>query len=253
MADQKTMPSLAPPERLLDQTYRAILNAICDGTLAPGERVTHEGIAQRLSVSRQPVGQALVLLKSQGFLKETGRRGLAVAHLDPAFFKAIYELRSAIEPMAARLGAANLTEKDLREGKLIIREGKRALRTGELPALIEADTRFHAYIYELSGNPLFSEVMSHYWNHLRRAMGEVLQSKDEAKIVWQQHEEIFDALAARDGERAGRIVQAHLESAVARVLAVVESHAADADPGLSLRDDGEGRSPAVKRHASGLA
>lgn len=228
MTDSKSMPSLAPPARLLDQTYRAILNAICDGTLPPGERVTQEGIAQRLSVSRQPVGQALALLKSQGFLKEIGRRGLAVAHLDPVFFKAIYELRSAIEPVAARLAAMNMTEKSTAEGKLIIREGKRALRTGELHALVEADTRFHAYIYELSGNPLFSEVMSLYWNHLRRAMGEVLQSKDEAKIVWQQHEEILNALAAGDGQRAGRIVQVHLESAVARVLAVVESHAAGA-------------------------
>ncbi len=225
MRDSKTMPSLAPPARLLDQTYGAILHAICDGTLAPGERITQEAIARRLSVSRQPVGQALTLLKSQGFLKETGRRGLAVAHLDPLFFRAIYELRSAIEPMAARLAAANMTQAGAEEGKLIVREGKRALRSGELHALVEADTRFHAYIYELSGNPLFSEVMSLYWNHLRRAMGEVLQSRDQARIVWREHGEILDALIAGDGKRAGLRVQAHLESAATRVLAVVASTA----------------------------
>lgn len=217
--------SLTPSATLLEQTYRAILNAICDGTLAAGERLTQEGIAERLSVSRQPVSQALGLLKSQGFVKETGRRGLVVAHLDPMFFKAIYELRSAIEPMAARLAAVKMTEKSKQDGRLIIREGYRALRTGELQALVQADARFHTYIYELSGNPLVSEVMGLYWNHLRRAMGEVLQSKGEGKIVWRQHEEIFDALAARDAEQAGRMVQVHLESAVARVLSVVESHA----------------------------
>ncbi len=225
MNDARTMPSLAPPARLLDQTYRAILDAICYGTLPPGERVTQEGIAQRLGVSRQPVGQALAQLKSQGFLRETGRRGLVVAHLDPVFFKAIYELRSAIEPAAARLAAASMTEENAEAGKLIIREGKRALRSGELHALVEADTRFHAYLYELSGNPLFSEVMGLYWNHLRRAMGEVLQAKDEARAVWQQHEEILEALAARDGSRAARLIQAHLDSAAERVLAVVESRA----------------------------
>jgi len=225
MADSKTMPSLAPPARLLDQTYRAILSAICDGTLPPGERVTQEGIAQRLSVSRQPVGHALALLKSQGFLKETGRRGLAVAHLDPVFFKAIYELRSAIEPTAVRLAAKNMTEKSKQEGKLVLREGHRAVRTGELHALVQADARFHAYIYELSGNPLFSEVMGHYWNHLRRAMGEVLRSKEEARLVWQEHAQIFDAMAAGDEERAARMIQAHLESAAERVLTAVESHA----------------------------
>jgi DNA-binding GntR family transcriptional regulator len=217
--------SLTPSATLLEQTYRAILNAICEGTLAAGERLTQEGIAERLSVSRQPVGQALALLKTQAFVKETGRRGLVVAHLDPLFFKAIYELRSAIEPMAARLAARKITEKSKQEGRLIIREGYRALRSGELQALVQADARFHGYIYELSGNPLVSEVMGLYWNHLRRAMGEVLQSKGEGKIVWRQHEEIFDALAAHDGEQAGRMIQLHLESAAARVLAVVESNA----------------------------
>ena len=217
--------ALVPPSTLLDQTYRAVLNAIWDGTLAPGQRVTQEDLAQRLSVSRQPVGQALALLKSQGFVRETGRRGLVVAHLDPTFFKAIYELRSAVEPAAARLAARRMTEKSIEEGKLLLEEGKRALRTGELHALVQADARFHAYLYELSGNALFSEVMGHYWNHLRRAMGEVLQSKGEAKLVWRQHAAILEALAARDGEKAARMVQAHLESAVARVLAVVEAQA----------------------------
>lgn len=229
MVDSKVMPSLAQPARLPDQAYQAILNAICNGTLPPGSRVTQEGIARRLGVSRQPIVHALVLLKSQGFLKETGRRGLVVAHLDPEFFKAIYQLRSAIEPMAARLAAVNMTPKRIEEGRRVIREGKRALRKGELHALVEADTAFHAYIYDLSGNALFSDVMSLYWNHLRRAMGEVLQSKGEATRVWEQHEEILNALAAGDGQRAGRIVQSHLESAVERVLTVVESHSKDVE------------------------
>lgn len=80
--------ALTPSATLLEQTYRAILSAICDGTLAPGEKLTQERVAERLNVSRQPVAQALALLKTQGFVQETGRRGLAVSHLDPVFFGA---------------------------------------------------------------------------------------------------------------------------------------------------------------------
>lgn len=217
--------SLTPPETLLEQAYRAILNAICEGSLAAGARLTQEGIAERLSVSRQPVAQALALLKNQGFVKETGRRGLVVSHLDPVFFKAIYELRSAIDPMAARLAAGRMHEKAKHEGKAIIKEGYRALRSGELHALVQADARFHTYVYELSGNPLVTEVMSLYWNHLRRAMGEVLQTKGEGKVVWGEHEEIFDALAKGNAERAAQMAEAHVRSAVGRVLSVVEAHA----------------------------
>lgn len=215
------LPSLSPQQRLLDRTHAAILEAICDGTLAPGERVTQEAIAARLGVSRQPVGQALGLLKARGFLKETGRRGLAVAHLDAGFFAAIYELRSAIEPAAARLAAHKITDSDREEGRELLREGNQVLRTGDLRALIRADTRFHAYIYRLSGNPLFGEVMDQYWMHLRRAMGEVLRSRTEAKRVWREHASILAALTDQDGDLAARRIRAHLESAAERVLATL--------------------------------
>ncbi len=221
----QTIMSLAPPETLLDQAYRAILSAICNGSLAAGQRLTQEAIAEQLSVSRQPVAQALARLKNQGFVTETGRRGLVVAHLDPLFFTAIYELRSAIDPMAARLAAARMDERARQEGRAIIKEGYRALRSGELQALVQADARFHTYVYQLSGNPLITEVMNLYWNHLRRAMGEVLQTKGESKIVWGEHEEIFEALAGGNAELAGRKAEAHVRSAVGRVLPVVEAHA----------------------------
>jgi len=215
--------TLTPTATLVEQTYQAILNAICQGGLVAGERLTQERIAGLLQVSRQPVGQALTILKTQGFVKESGRRGVVVAHLEPPFFKAIYELRSAIEPMAARLAAPRITEQMRREGDAIIKDGYRAVRTGELQGLVEADARFHTYIYRLSGNPLIGEVMGMYWNHLRRAMGEVLRTKGEGKIVWRQHEEIFHALSAGNGKEASRLAEVHLQSAVVRVLAAVEA------------------------------
>ena len=70
-----TMASVQPAPTIVEQVYRTILDAICDGRLAPGERLTQESVAQKLSVSRQPVGQALLLLKQQKFVSEAGRRG----------------------------------------------------------------------------------------------------------------------------------------------------------------------------------
>lgn len=69
------------------------------------------------------------------------------------------------------------------------------------------------------------DMLQLWSNHLRRAMGEVLQTKGEGKIVWSQHEDIFDALAEGNAEQAGRMAEAHVQSAVGRVLSVVEAHA----------------------------
>ncbi|HEY8553538.1 MAG TPA: GntR family transcriptional regulator [Burkholderiales bacterium] len=215
--------NITPPASLVTQTYEAILNAICEGTLAPGERITQEGIAERLNVSRQPVGQAFALLKTQGFVKEAGRRGLIVAHLEPVFFKAIYELRTALDPLAVRLAMDRITEAAIEEGRAIVAEGRRAVQSADLRSLIMADVRFHTYIYELSANPLIGEIMGLYWNHLRRAMGEVLRTRGEGDTVWREHEAIFEAMAAGQRERAAELARRHAESAVARVLPALEA------------------------------
>src|SRR6478736_9862000 len=118
------MDSVQPSPTIVEQVYRTILDAICDGRLEPGERLTQESVAQKLAVSRQPVGQALMLLKQQKFVSEAGRRGLMVAPLDRDFMRAIYELRLGIEPLAAMLASRRASLSDLARGEAIIEGGK---------------------------------------------------------------------------------------------------------------------------------
>ena len=68
---------------LVDQVYRALLDAISEGSLAPGQRITQEELAERLAVSRQPVMQALRLLKKDGFVQDAPGRGLQVTLVEP--------------------------------------------------------------------------------------------------------------------------------------------------------------------------
>ena len=216
-APMATMASLQPAPTIVEQVYKAILDAICDGRLEPGERLTQESVANKLSVSRQPVGQALLLLKQQKFVAEAGRRGLMVAPLDRDFMRSIYELRLGIEPLAAALAARNATAEEIAAGERMIRAGQQAIRDNSIAELIAADMQFHMYIYELSRNRLFVELMGELWNHLRRAMREVLQHRDYRKTIWVEHEQILRAIADRDGEAAGALVRAHLQHAAVNV------------------------------------
>ncbi|HEX6794878.1 MAG TPA: GntR family transcriptional regulator [Casimicrobiaceae bacterium] len=220
MNASQTMPgiaSLAPAPTIVEQVYRTILDAICDGRLPPGERLTQESVAEKLAVSRQPVGQALMLLKQQKFVSEAGRRGLMVAPLDRDFMRSIYELRLGVEPLAATLAARNATSADITRGEAIIADGKEAVRAKSIPELIAADMRFHMYLYELSRNRLFVDLMADLWNHLRRAMREVLQHREYRKAIWVEHEQILRAIAKRDGDAAAALVRAHLSHAAVNV------------------------------------
>ena len=196
---------LQPAPDLVDQVYRALLAAISDGSLAPGERITQEAIAERLAVSRQPVLQALRLLKKDGLVLDAPGRGLLVAPLDPTWIARLYEVRGALDALAVRLAAARRAVLDPK----LVENGRKAARGRDLQAMIEADVAFHHAIYAASGNPLIEKSAEQHWMHLRRVMGAVLQQSRQRETIWDEHEAIAKAIARGDADRAARLIEHH--------------------------------------------
>jgi DNA-binding GntR family transcriptional regulator len=199
---------------LVDRVYRSLLDAISDGSLAPGERLTQEEIAQQLAVSRQPVLQALRLLKKDGFVQDAPGRGLQVAPLDVQAIRHIYQVRGALDALAARLAA----QRRFRMDPQLLEAGRAAARGDNVAAMIEADLDFHRALYEAAGNPLIGESAQLHWRHLKRVMGAVLQEMRQREAVWDEHQAIADAIAAGDADRAARLIDEHSLNA-SRVLA----------------------------------
>jgi len=190
---------------LVDQVYGRLLDAISEGSLAPGERITQEDIAEQLAVSRQPVLQALRLLKKDGFVQDAPGRGLQVAPLDARWTVHVYQVRGALDALAARLAA----EQRFRLDPLLIERGRKAARGRNVKAMIDADLAFHDAIYAASGNPLIGQTAHQHWRHLRRVMGAVLQQSRQREPVWDEHEAIAGAIAGGDAERAARLMLDH--------------------------------------------
>ena len=94
------MHALDPQPALIDRAYEQLLEAIADGTLAPGQRVRQEELGRALGVSRQPISHALQLLKQQKLVEERGRRGLIVSEIDPNRVRDLYQVRSALDALA---------------------------------------------------------------------------------------------------------------------------------------------------------
>ncbi|HEY1541885.1 MAG TPA: GntR family transcriptional regulator [Xanthobacteraceae bacterium] len=220
------MESLANPKTLVEQAYGVILDAICAGTLKPGERLTQDSVAKRLNVSRQPVNNALLVLKAQGFVRDAGRRGLAVAPLDPKLFESIYQFRSAIEPLAVKLATSRLNAEATRRGRALLAQGRAAAQAGDDKLLVQADMDFHSFIYELSDNAMILQTMRLNWQHLRRAMGEVLRISLLSRRVWREHEAIFAAMARGDAEGAARLIHDHVVLAYRNVSSAMPDAAA---------------------------
>jgi DNA-binding GntR family transcriptional regulator len=189
----------------VDEVYKSLLDAISDGSLAPGERITQEDLAEQMNVSRSPVLQALRLLKKDGLLEDAPGRGLLVTRLDPVRIGHLYEVRGVLDGLAARLAAAHRA--DIPQS--LIAAGRAAAAGSNVRALIDADTAFHRAIYEASGNPFIIESAALHWIHLRRVMGAVLQQRAGRESIWDEHEAIADAIRNGDGARAAELSEGH--------------------------------------------
>ena len=207
------MKALVLQPNLVEQVRDAILEEIAGGALEPGDRIIQEQIANALGVSRQPVQQALALLRGQGVLIDAPGRGLIVAPLDPDHVQHMYDIRSVIEGLACRRAAECNAERAARQGRALIEAGRRAVLSRAVPKMIKADIRFHQFIYELSGNPLILPALETHLTYTQRVMGEVLIRDEEPRDIWDQHAGILDAIASGDGDKAEALVRAHISGA----------------------------------------
>lgn len=204
------MNPLNPQPNLIDQVYVRILEGIADHSLPPGHRIRQNELAERLGVSRQPVSHALHLLHRQGLVAESGRKGFEVTRVDPVRIRQLYEVRGAIDALAAKLAAGNAANDFAGRGALeaSLEAGRAIDDATPLATLIARDVDFHRAIYRLSGNPAIEEMIAPQWPHMRRSMATVLGELGYRTSAWSEHEIIGARILAGDAggaEEAARI------------------------------------------------
>jgi DNA-binding GntR family transcriptional regulator len=207
------MRSLPPRIDLTQEAHTAIRNAILHGDLPPGARLAQEAIAEQLGVSRQPVIRALGLLRHEGLVVERGRRGLVVASFEPARVRDLYQVRGALDGLAARLAAQRVDADACDALEPLLARGEHALISGGWSVLIAADVAFHCKTYDLSGNPEIGLAAETLWPRFRRAISAVgrLRGQDARmrSQTWRAHREIVAAICRSGLDHAERPAQLH--------------------------------------------
>ena len=220
---------------LVEQVHEAILAEITEGRVAPGERIIQERIALALGVSRQPVQQALLLLRNKGIVCDAPGRGLIVAPIDLDYVENMYDMRAVLEGLAFRRAAEMDAERAKKSGPALIRNGRKAVESGSVAAMIAADMKFHDFIYELSNNPLIAPTMQLHWTYTQRVMGEVLMRDERPRDIWLQHEEMLAVVAAGDGNKAEALARQHVVQAATFMISRLRSEAERTGALRSLR------------------
>jgi DNA-binding GntR family transcriptional regulator len=209
---------------LAEQVHQAILSEIATGKMAAGARVIQEQIAHDLGVSRQPVQQALALLRKQGVLHDAPGRGLIVAPLDIEMVEHMYEVRAVLEALAFRRAAETHADRAQSEGQDFIRNGRKAMGKRSVSDMVAADMAFHSFVYELSGNPLIAPAMEVHWTNTQRVIGQVLLHENKPGDVWEQHEALLQAVAAGNGKLAERLARSHILDTAVFMIERLKKH-----------------------------
>lgn len=214
--------TIKPKKSLVEETYDILLDAICSGEFSPGDRLNQDEIAARLQVSRQPVNSAIAILKAERLVEDTGRRSVIVAPLDAELMRAITEYRLLVEPFAASAAVARRPDKAAASAQKILTRGREAVDRGDIRKLLRADRAFHEMLYLWAGNQVIQNSMRQNWNHIQRAMVQILREPGKAMAIWDEHEGIVAAILAEDRAGAAERMKAHIQNAYDRNFALTD-------------------------------
>jgi DNA-binding GntR family transcriptional regulator len=205
--------------RLVDEVAQLLRERIYSGAYPPGTKLRQEQLADQLRVSRTPLREALRVLERDGLVQSEPGRGVRVIEADPALLAEAYDLREAVDGAAARLAARHATAADAARLHAQLAVQRAAVEPWDAAAYTLTNVEFHTLVMELSGNRFIMAELP-----LVRMTSQVftpvmLLPPERGHAAVADHEEIVDAIAANDPERAERRARAHIRETIARLPA----------------------------------
>ena len=213
-----------PRRAFSDTVVVRLREAILHGGLAPGEVLRENQLAESLGVSRGPVREALNRLETEGLIIQRPGRRAVVARLSRKDLDEVFSVRLALERLAVQLACTTPSETGLEEMQAVVDQMARAM-AGEATARLasELDLSFHDVLYHMSAH----QRLIAFWTQLKPQVQVFLLSRNVAAPDFREfavkgHQEILDALKARNEGRALDIIEKHLQVGYQRLLSSYE-------------------------------
>ncbi|NDV52705.1 GntR family transcriptional regulator [Salipiger sp. PrR003] len=202
-----TIDAQKPDVPLSDVVYAQVRDLLREGELAPGQRLSESELCERFQVSRTPAREAIHRLINEGFLAVSGSGRPCVAEIDINAAEEIYDMREAVECLAARLAAKKATTEDLIELRAILDEQRRGVSTET--EFLPINDRFHGCIYRISGNRYVQRTASILLVSAGMIRGTTHGKYDFETFSLKEHEEIYQAIEDGDSAAAEAAMRRH--------------------------------------------
>lgn len=213
-AEERVLESARVASRLRDE--------ILDGVREPGSRLVERDLAAGFGVSRIPVRDALKVLEGEGLVALRPHTWAVVRAFTDTDLADLDEVRTVLEPLAFRLAAERHEPAGLERLRAALDREQEGARAADPVGSRRSAADFHEIVTALAGNRLLDDMMQGIRSRMRWALS---QHEDLADVT-DEHVALFDAVRARDGDRAAELAAAHVESSRRRRAALAARRAA---------------------------
>lgn len=197
---------------LRDVVSETLREAIVSGVLKPGERLMEIQLAEELGVSRTPVRESIRKLELEGFVVMVPRRGTYVADLSIKDINEVFEIRTALDVLAAGLAAERITEDELEQLERLLVQIGDCVDQGDMEKIIDLDGQFHDILYKASRNDRLVGIISNLREQFTRFRSISMKYPGRIVRTVEEHRQLVEAIGSRNSDLAQQIAREHMEN-----------------------------------------
>lgn len=196
-------------ESARDYVMRVLIDNIVNVHLEPGEKLLENDLSGQLGVSRTPYREAVLALAERELVHIRPKKGTYVPYIDLKLVEEVRHLRSIVETELAVMACDLLTEEDLDVLRENIAIWKMYMERKQTDKILQYDKEFHRHFYEMCDRNYWYTLLESLSPHFDRTTVLSFRCRPVNGIV-SDHEELVDAIAARNRERAAETARRHM-------------------------------------------
>jgi DNA-binding GntR family transcriptional regulator len=194
----------------VEQMYQAVKQKVLDLEIDPTQPIDEKALVRETGGSLTLIQQALDRLAEDGLVEKRRKRWHVTRAATASTMMEIFEVRTTLEGMCARLAAERITPERIEQMEQLLRDFERVLREGDNKALIAVDQKFHRQLYEASGNRYLARALEEMYDLIYRLFHFALDRMGSVRANIEEHRDILAALREGDGRTAERLIQNHI-------------------------------------------
>ena len=211
----------ATRELLADRAYGELRDRLVTLRILPGSPIDEDLLGEQLGMGRTPVREAIKRLALENLVTVFPRRGTFASEINITDLAHISDVRVQLEGHAAYRAAERLTDLQRVELEALLDELSSSEGSDDVEALMELDTRVHRFIYRCAGNPYMEDTLARYLNLSLRIWYLVLDRLPHLFARVHEHDDVLQAIAAGEPQRAREILADHVATFEREIRAVL--------------------------------